>query len=199
MKIITPQEDINLKPKSRILFMLFPWFAKGYKGKGLWWSLREYLLHYRSNPRSVDYMLDLAHQFSNNYLKKTMFVDLLFSPEFKDSVNKEQAPYFNEIFTTFDEIKNKQYDAIVLLFSDAIGFGWEEMESKLSSLQSDSIFVINGRRRIFKLDKESRRALRLRRSIARAWWLESIFGVFIIAASAVFWLHDLLFGYPEAS
>jgi hypothetical protein len=199
MKIIASQADIKLKPESNVLFMLYPWSTQLYKRKGSWWRLRDFLLQYRSNPRSIEYMLNLAKEFSDDYFKQTNCVDLLFSEKFKENIPQKPASIYKHIFHSIDEIKGKKYDAIILLFTDAIGLGWENIESNLPAGQQAPIFIINGRRRIFKFDTQSRRALQLRRFVARAWWLESLFGLFIIFCSVFFWLHDLVFGYTEAS
>ena len=148
---------------------------------------------------SIEYMLNLAKEFSDDYFKQTNCVDLLFSEKFKENIPQKPASIYKHIFHSIDEIKGKKYDAIILLFTDAIGLGWENIESNLPAGQQAPIFIINGRRRIFKFDTQSRRALQLRRFVARAWWLESLFGLFIIFCSVFFWLHDLVFGYTEAS
>ncbi|RAU21828.1 hypothetical protein CU669_11010 [Paramagnetospirillum kuznetsovii] len=45
------------------------------------------------------------------------------------------------------------YDAVFLLYRDAIGLGWDRTEAALACLSGVVVYTVNGRRRAFALDE----------------------------------------------
>lgn len=84
---------------------------------------------------------------------------------------------------------------IVLLYPDAIGmnFGWIE-RTLVRRLPSKSILVLNGRRRHFRLDRDMRRKLTVRRFLERFRIPEFAFLVLFVAVTPILILFDLLRG-----
>jgi hypothetical protein len=58
---------------------------------------------------------------------------------------------------------------VVLLYPDAIGLGFGEVENQVEKLKAEGtpVMVLNGRHREFVLDRPRRRRLRLRRFLER--------------------------------
>lgn len=143
-----------------------------------------------ANPRSAMYMLTLAHNLIEDYAP-SVSIDLLINPEFEKEIPAFIKNWPHKIWigkTITDalqvEIRNKRYDVIILLYPDAIGLGWENIESQLSSqIKETKILVINGRRRIFIFDTDTRFALALRRFLDISCMVEIIlfFGIMPVA------------------
>jgi hypothetical protein len=67
--------------------------------------------------------------------------------------------------------QSRDYDHIVLVYADALGLGCERGE--LDALAGrESVLVINGRRRAFRLDQSRRRRIRLSRWLAHTRLVE---------------------------
>lgn len=108
---------------------------------------------------------------------------------------------FNEIYPEgkFIEIDNnfkkyKEYfenNKIILLYPDSIGIGFEKIEKYL---KGSKVYVLNGRKRKFKLSKGMKIRMKLRRFLERTMFLEFIFIPIFIISTAIFLFMDLLRG-----
>jgi hypothetical protein len=75
---------------------------------------------------------------------------------------------------------------VVLLYPDAIGIGFGDIERRLQSVAPRAtLHVLNGRRRGFLLDAATHRALRLRRFLECSMLVEIVFGCGFLLATPV--------------
>jgi hypothetical protein len=194
LKIIAPHSNTSLAPISNILFVLRPWTLRQRNGVS-WGAIRDFILHYRANPRSAEYMLELASEFKNNHASGAT-AELLVDDSLLADISDKHRTWFNRIFThfTFDELSNKNYDTVALLYEDPIGLGWENIEGTLKKLKSAQTIVINGRRREFIWDEDAQRTLATRRFFAKAGWIESLLVPWLWISASLFYLSDLVRG-----
>jgi hypothetical protein len=68
------------------------------------------------------------------------------------------------------------FDAVLLVHADALGLGLVAIERKLSAAAPGRIFVLNGRRRFYRLDPRMQRLLRRRRVLAETRVVEAALG-----------------------
>jgi len=84
---------------------------------------------------------------------------------------------------------------VVLLYPDAIGLGWDTVERRvMRRMSAGTIEVLNGRRRVFTLDRATRRRLRLRRRLERSMIAECAMGALMLIATPFLYGVDLLRG-----
>ena len=115
---------------------------------------------YRGNPRSLEYMKGLV----DHYLGKT------------DLVPTYDLSMLSRIPTV---------DQIVLLWPDANGMGWFDIERRVFKLKraSSDVYVLNGRKRLFGLSKIQWRLIRFKRFLEKSFLLEmGVLLLFIITA-----------------
>lgn len=151
-----------------------------------------------ANPRSVTYMLTLAHDFIEEHAPSAS-IDLLINPEFETEIPALLKKWPHQIVvdhTITDTQQNKDllrtYDTVILLYPDAIGLGWGKIERRLAQLNDVTILVINGRRRVFILDREMRCALTLRRLLDLSCLVEIILCIGIFPAAMLTAGYDIL-------
>ena len=194
IKIIAPHPNTSLLPIKRILFVLRPWTLK-VRNDSSWFAVREIRMHYRANPRTSEYMLDLAHDFVNQHAADAT-IDIVADKTVVSEIPEKYRTRFPRIFTdfSFGELSRQNYDTIVLLYHDPLGLGWEDTEEVLKQLNATQYIVINGRRREFIWDQEARRAIAFRRFIAKAGWLEVFLAPWLWITASLFYLSDLLTG-----
>jgi hypothetical protein len=82
-------------------------------------------------------------------------------------------------------------DTTVLLYPDAIGLGFAPLERKLAGRD---VRVLNGRRREFALDADTRRALRFRRFLERTMLVEAVALPLFVLLALPMWVFDALRG-----
>jgi hypothetical protein len=127
---------------------------------------------YKANPRNEDYM-------------KALFLQGYPNGEF---VNADSATDLAGII--------RQAQAIVFLYPDSTGLGFERIETLVAQNAGKGIpvLVLNGRRRKFLLDRRARKDLRWRRLIEKFMLGEVIITVFFLAATPFLFLYDLIRG-----
>lgn len=82
------------------------------------------------------------------------------------------------------------YAAVVLVWPDALGLGWERLERKLAPARN--LFVLNGRRRLFELAPALRRKLALRRFCAYTRLPEIAFALATFPVAAICAFTDFI-------
>ena len=126
----------------------------------------------KANPRSEEYMRSLfAERWPNG-----VFVDIHSNSDWQSLV--------------------KSADNVVLLYPDAIGIKFTDIETTVNALKKEwaAIRVLNGRRRDFLLNRAVRFQLRLRRFIERSMLGEVFIMIFFITISPFFLVSDFLGG-----
>jgi hypothetical protein len=91
-----------------------------------------------------------------------------------------------------EELHHRKYDTVVFLYPDAIGTDWRKVERRLVGLKADRYLIINGRRRVFFWDEESRGALAWRRFLERTWLTELLLVPAAVCVTAGLALFDAL-------
>ena len=190
IKIIAPHPNTTLQPTRNALFVLRPWTLSS--STAGWKAYRDLIVHYRANPRNTEYMLERANEFISNHMHNTT-IDLCVHKTIENEIKPGNYPWINNIIheNEIAKIKSNQYDTIVFLYADAIGLGWNDLENKIQALSPNQVVVINGRRRVFIWDKESRKKLNFRRFMSQAWWWEWLFAPWLFITSSLFFLIDI--------
>ncbi len=130
-------------------------------------------VHFKSNPRSLEYMEDLA-------TKK--FEDI----EIKNILNEDEL----------NNIDLDKYSEIVLLYPDAIGLGWSKIDNYISKNfnQMKKITILNGRRRVIVFNSNNLFGLRFKRFLEKALIVETIFTIYFVVSTPFLIIKDLLHG-----
>lgn len=87
-----------------------------------------------------------------------------------------------------------RYDTLVLVYPDALGLSWTGMEARALSAAKGDVVVVNGRRRLFTLDKPVRRKLRWRRFLANTRIVQTAIGILAWPFAAVLTAYDAVRG-----
>jgi hypothetical protein len=132
-----------------------------------------------ANPRPLPYLLDLAERFAAEVAPSAppdLLIDAAF-PEAEEGawrgafarVERGATARFAADGTPplLADALRGAYDTVVLVHPDALGLGCELLERVLVAEPSRRVLVVNGRRRVYALAADARRALRLRRFLAR--------------------------------
>ncbi len=87
-------------------------------------------------------------------------------------------------------------DTLVLLYPDAIGLGFGALDRAVlrHAAEGARVAVLNGRRRLFELDRRTRRQLALRRFLERFMLGEALFALGFLCATPVLVAADLARG-----
>ena len=123
---------------------------------------------FKANPRDKDYMRARLAE----HRPEASFVDATANPNWADALAGAGE--------------------VVLLYPDAIGIGFGAIERRLPG--HARITVLNGRRRVFALDRPTRRRLMLRRFLERTMLLECVFGIGLLVATPFLLSVDLARG-----
>lgn len=141
-------------------------------------SARDHRVMYRdhyANPRPLPYLLAVVGR-AIPHLSPLAMPDLVIDC-------RHNAPLADAVATSFRRVEiadvNSQaawtqglladanaYDHVVLVYADALGLGCESGE-RTAVANAASVFVVNGRRRAFRLDYMLRLRLRVNRWLAR--------------------------------
>jgi hypothetical protein len=115
---------------------------------------------YRGNPRPLAYMKELVSRHMDNI----------------DLVPAHDLSMLSQISTV---------QQIVLLWPDANGMGWFDIERQIfkGKRPGNDVYVLNGRGRLFELSKQQWRAFRLKRFLEKSFLLEiGVLTLFMVTA-----------------
>jgi hypothetical protein len=115
---------------------------------------------YRGNPRPLAYMKELVDRHIGN-------IDLVPGHDLSMLSHVSAA------------------QQIVLLWPDANGMGWFEIERQVFKRKQagSPVYVLNGRRRVFELSKQQWRVWRVKRFLEKSFLLETgVLALFIVTA-----------------
>lgn len=98
-----------------------------------------------------------------------------------------------------DDLKKFSFEhreEIVLLWPDGNGYGWNKVERYIFHRKTPrcKVIVVNGRRRVFVLNRTRRSGFLIRRFIEKFLVFEFIFTAFFIIATPFFLFYDLIRG-----
>lgn len=153
--------------------------------------------HY-ANPRSFPYLIGLIQRFrreSDLRRAPDLVVDRGFNVE-----PQSRAWEFGRVELAdlrrpqqsglIRDAESGRYDAVVLVWADALGLGCESLQGFATRLPT--AIAINGRRRAFPLDLNTRRALGLRRYFAYTRLAETIFALCVFPIAGFCALVDAM-------
>ncbi len=92
------------------------------------------------------------------------------------------------------ELSRGLYDAVVLVFCDAIGLGCERIADRVAGAPTHARFLLTGRRRVFVLDRALLRALAVRRFFVRTRLTERLLALAAWPVSGLLAAADVLSG-----
>ncbi len=89
-----------------------------------------------------------------------------------------------------------KFEQIILLWPDGNGMGWFGIERKVFRAKNANarVYVLNGRKRLFELQRRLWRRYKLRRFLEKSFLLESGLLVVFLLTAPVLALWDLAFG-----
>jgi len=132
-----------------------------------------------ANPRPLPYLLELAERFAAEVAPAAppdLLIDVAY-PESEEGawrgafarVERGATARFAALGTPplLADALRGAYDSVVLVHPDALGLGCELLERALVAEPARRVLIVNGRRRVYALASDARRALRLRRFLAR--------------------------------
>lgn len=166
---------------------------------------RSFVQTSRSNPRSVDTMLHMANKFlwsNQKNLELHLLIDMVADKQV--SINARQGLHSVRVIknegilpidgAVFKQLEAEKFDAVLLLYPDAIGLGWTLVERRLRQLKVAHTIVLNGRQRVFALDAEAHRKLLWRRLLERSWLVETALALSMAIISIPLSIYDLTLG-----
>ncbi len=153
----------------------------------LWKSKATYS---RANPRNFAYMLEALREVVSQSGQKPELH--LLAPVSEDASAVRELFQARWDFSALERLRAEAYDAVVFLYPDAIGFGWNRVERAVARLHIPRRYVLNGRRRFFPLDSVARRRLLGRRFLERTWLVEFALALFFALLSLPLALYDFL-------
>jgi ubiquinone/menaquinone biosynthesis C-methylase UbiE len=135
----------------------------------------------KANPRKADYCMQNALDKSICPIDANFEKDLVI---LGNRVKEKFVSSFNHIFEMSDysgfyerlkkEISGK--DMVILLYPDAIGQGYKKAESIVLKSRK-KIYILNGRKRFFELNRKTWMALRFRRAMEKYLIFEMVFSL----------------------
>jgi hypothetical protein len=156
-----------------------------------------------ANPRDLNYLLGLIRSFVKEHDlsgPNDVIVDDRLEPGepvgCDDSIRHVKIVSLSSPESwqdgTLSKLRAGLYDSAFLVFPDALGLGCEWIEDAVSSAPVRNIFVINGRRRVFPLDRRMSRSVAWHRLLARTQIVESVLALLVIPMSLGCALIDFL-------
>lgn len=160
-------------------------------------ALRRFVAQWRdfyANPRSYDYQRNLVEAVAE---RCQAGAEVIIDGAFSSDLTAPAHPAIKSVSrrdlgrTSADQLPAAL--TVILVYPDPLGLSWQRLEDGIRK-QGRSIVVVNGRRRMFLLNDEARRALRLRRFLANTRIVELVAGLLLIPASGFLALRDRMAG-----
>jgi hypothetical protein len=158
-----------------VAIMAFPDGANppraGSQGEGILTKLRR-IGRYKRNPRSADYMRHVAASM----LPTATLIEV-----------GQAVPA--------DALSHARH--IVLLWPDAIGYGWAPLEREVVRRKRPdaAVYALTGRRRAFRLTAGTLFGLRLRRLAERLWLGEAVMAIGLLVSAPFLVMWDFAQGH----
>jgi len=160
-------------------------------------KLREYVATWRdfyANPRNAAYQRRLAEAVAARCAPgSSIVVDARLAPEAVPVTGVEADRVSRRDLGAEKAADLPSAPVVVFVYPDPLGLSWQRLEAAISA-QGRSMFIVNGRGRLFRLDRQAARALRLRRFMATTRIAELLAGLLLVPISGIFALRDRLNG-----
>ena len=147
---------------------------------------------YKANPRTLDYCLESVLEIrKNDHLEV-----IALASQGEETRLAGMFKRFKTVRTSSDLLKEASrrvgdFDSVILLYPDAIGHGYDKIESIVLG-SAKQVYILNGRKRLFELTGEMLKKLRIRRILEKCFILEISFAVIFPFISAPFFLYEYL-------
>lgn len=157
-------------------------------------GLRRFIAAYRdhyANPRSPAYQAALVR----GLLEKAHFdtfeivVDSGLDLALDDIAIEGAAEIAIADLRSLSSNSLSRFDAIAIVYPDALGLSWGWLE-KLVMQAEENVAIVNGRRRLFRLDLSTHRALAWRRFLANTRIVQILLGISAYPLGAMLALKD---------
>ena len=149
------------------------------------YPLRQFIANNRdhaANPRSVGYQLGVAQEIVSfgGFSESAFILDARFSDPAMTRQFEQLGPVSVRDIAMVAPNDVTGYNAVILVYPDALGLGWSGLERKLLAGLRAPVFFANGRRRLMLLDAAAHRRLVWRRALANSRVAELLFGMLVI-------------------
>lgn len=159
-------------------------------------SLREFIASNRdffANVRSVEYQLGLLQDVLSIASPSTVTIRIEEQMAQSKVCNRLASFGEVEVRSSGDLLcENDVADSVLLIYPDALGLGWGRLESMLAT--TESVYIVNGRRRIFPLNAHMRIRLGWHRFLATTRVTELLASIVILPLAAGFAAVDVFRG-----
>lgn len=152
---------------------------------------------YYANPRSPDYMADVVREFTKDL--HADHVILVTDPELEavaataSWAHETVRPTHRLREATAGEFDGHHADAVIVIHPDPLGIGLGQLERTLVDQYPAQSFVLNGRRRFYRLDRSAEQSLTWRRFLAETRIVEAALSLAVWPAALALATSDMLF------
>lgn len=147
-----------------------------------------------ANPRSYDYQSGLVEAAAARCRAGAeLVIDAAFGAELASPAHVSITSVSRRDLRQISAGELPTAATVILVYPDPLGLSWQNLEAVIRK-QGRSVVVVNGRRRMFLLNDEARRALRLRRFLANTRVAELVGGLLLIPAAGLLALRDRMAG-----
>lgn len=197
---LTVHQNVNPLPAGRVLLVACTYRGGDRDrsgGSGVWaqWNGHR-ILHrnFYANPRSPAYLAALIGELADRLAPARC--ELVLDARWRDRFHFTDLPLAQPVGAV--DLAEPRWarmgdgsppDAIILCYRDALGLGCSAIE-RGALRQSPAVFVLNGRRRLFRLDGAMRRRLAARRWLANSRAVELVLAAVVIPLAAMLALLD---------
>lgn len=169
-----------------------------------WVSSARHIKNFYANPRDGAYLQAMIERFlKTNGITTALDVVVDTGLEHKaalDAVDHRKL-YESDLSSpiydrdeVFQKLRRGEYGSVFLVFSDAIGLGCESVIKLAADHVPDHVWGVNGRQRAFRLDASNRRALAVRRFLARYRIVDFLLAIGMVILAAGCALADKIQG-----
>lgn len=149
------------------------------------YPLRQFIANNRdhaANPRNFGYQLGVTKEILSfgGSSESTFIIDARFADQEITRQFEQLGPVSVRDMASIAPNDLAAYNAIILVYPDALGLGWSSLERKLLASLRVPLFFATGRRRLMPLNLSAHRQLRWRRFLANSRVAELLCGALVI-------------------
>jgi hypothetical protein len=195
-KILCIFQPVRVHPHWETLIAGAPIHALNYPSLSLLKKIllwKSSLIYARAYPRGLDYAVNMLHELVTQ-MDSTPELDLLQVYTTAVPISETARGFFKNLWDVHDQAALTNYDAAIFLYADPIGLGWNKTERAVERLGNLDLYVLNGRRRLFKWDASTRERLNWRRFLELSWIAETSLAVLTTLAAIPLMIYDLVKG-----
>ena len=158
--------------------------------------LRQFIATYRdhyANPRDVTYQVMLAQSLlaRARFDSFDVVVDATLGKAGAEVKFAGAGAVTVSLVASGATLASERYDTVVLIYPDALGLSWSRVEARALAA-AGTVVIVNGRRRLFTLDRVVRRGLMWRRFLANTRLVQALLGVAVVPLATALAASDSL-------